>query len=151
MGQTMLFFFWARNWWMNESGIQTSCCPDHSKKLKRLQNNGSFGLDLKLLTLIITHIHFWIEFLREAHWCKLRSLHASSKQSKVYSLKHQATPTMTLEEVQVRHKKEIKAFDLEKRAQLKKAKATAGKGKKGKEVLTEWGISLLMTLFVITK
>jgi hypothetical protein len=44
---------------------------------------------------------------------------------------------MTLEEVQIRHRKEIKALDGEKRAQLKKVKATAGKGKKGKEVLTE--------------
>jgi hypothetical protein len=46
-------------------------------------------------------------------------------------------PAMTLEEVQARHRKEIKALDGEKRAQLKKAKATAGKGKKAKEVMTE--------------
>jgi OTU domain-containing protein 6 len=39
------------------------------------------------------------------------------------------------EEVTARHKKELKALDGEKRAALKKAKTTAGKGKKAKDVL----------------
>ncbi|CAB9528828.1 OTU domain-containing protein 6B [Seminavis robusta] len=44
---------------------------------------------------------------------------------------------MTLEETQARHRKELKALDGEKRSALKKAKGTAGKGKKGKEKLAE--------------
>lgn len=40
-----------------------------------------------------------------------------------------------MEEVRSRHKKELKAFETEKRQAAKKAKATSGKGKKGKEVL----------------
>ena len=45
--------------------------------------------------------------------------------------------TMSLEETQARHKKEIKALDGEKRSQLKKTKQTAGKGKKAKDKLAE--------------
>jgi hypothetical protein len=41
----------------------------------------------------------------------------------------------TREELEVRHRKELKALDGEKRAALKKTKATAGKGKKGKDLL----------------
>ena len=44
---------------------------------------------------------------------------------------------MSLEEIQARHRKEIKALDGEKRATLKKTKATAGKGKKAKDMLAE--------------
>jgi len=44
---------------------------------------------------------------------------------------------MSLEETQARHRKELKALDGEKRASLKKAKTTAGKGKKAKDKLTE--------------
>jgi hypothetical protein len=44
---------------------------------------------------------------------------------------------MSLEETQTRHRKELKALDGEKRADLKKTKATAGKGKKAKEKLAE--------------
>jgi hypothetical protein len=40
---------------------------------------------------------------------------------------------MSKEEVESRHKKELKAFDGEKRAALKKTKAL--KGKKGKEAI----------------
>ena len=39
------------------------------------------------------------------------------------------------EDIEARHKKELKAFDTEKRAAIKKVKGTAGKGKKGKELL----------------
>ena len=39
------------------------------------------------------------------------------------------------DDVAARHKKEIKAFEAEKRTALKKIKGTAGKGKKGKELL----------------
>lgn len=42
-----------------------------------------------------------------------------------------------MEEIQARHRKELKALDGEKRASLKKTKATAGKGKKAKEMLAE--------------
>jgi hypothetical protein len=41
----------------------------------------------------------------------------------------------TVEEVTARHRKEIKALDGALRAELKKCKTTAGKGKKAKEVL----------------
>jgi hypothetical protein len=41
-----------------------------------------------------------------------------------------------MEEVQSRHRKEVKAWDGEKRAALKKAKAL--KGKKGKETLERY-------------
>lgn len=44
---------------------------------------------------------------------------------------------MSTEEIEARHRKEIKALDGEKRATLKKTKATTGKGKKGKEKLAE--------------
>ena len=44
---------------------------------------------------------------------------------------------MSSDEVQARHRKELKALDGEKRATLKKTKATAGKGKKAKEKLAE--------------
>jgi len=37
--------------------------------------------------------------------------------------------------MEARHKKELKAFEGEKRSALKKIKGTAGKGKKGKEAL----------------
>lgn len=40
-----------------------------------------------------------------------------------------------MEEIKSRHQKELKAFDGEKRAALKKVKNTAGKGKKGKEMM----------------
>lgn len=47
-----------------------------------------------------------------------------------------------MDEVKARHKKEIKAFESEKRIALKKVKGTSGKGKKGKEALevaeAEW-------------
>jgi hypothetical protein len=43
--------------------------------------------------------------------------------------------TMTAE-LEVRHKKELKALDTDKRAALKKIKGTAGKGKKAKDLLT---------------
>ena len=39
------------------------------------------------------------------------------------------------DEVKSRHNKEIKTLEGEKRAELKKAKGTAGKGQKAKEVL----------------
>lgn len=39
------------------------------------------------------------------------------------------------DEIEARHKKEQKALDGAKRSALKKAKATAGNSKKGKEVL----------------
>jgi len=41
------------------------------------------------------------------------------------------------DEIKTKHKKEIKAFESEKRNALKKVKGTAGKGKKGKEKLEE--------------
>lgn len=40
-----------------------------------------------------------------------------------------------MDDLKARHKKELKALDGEKRNQLKKTKATAGKGKKGKDAL----------------
>uniref|UniRef100_A0A7S2EVU4 OTU domain-containing protein n=1 Tax=Trieres chinensis TaxID=1514140 RepID=A0A7S2EVU4_TRICV len=40
-----------------------------------------------------------------------------------------------MEEAKSRHKKELKALEGEKRSALKKAKSTAGKGKKGKEAM----------------
>jgi len=40
-----------------------------------------------------------------------------------------------MEEAETRHRKELKALDGEKRAALRKAKGTGGKGKKGKESL----------------
>jgi hypothetical protein len=46
-----------------------------------------------------------------------------------------AAESTTIEEVTARHRKEIKALDGELRAALKKAKSTAGKGKKAKEVM----------------
>lgn len=49
---------------------------------------------------------------------------------------------MSLEETHAIHRKEVKALDGEKRATLKKTKATAGKGKKGKEKLSEWVFSV---------
>lgn len=39
-------------------------------------------------------------------------------------------------EIKTRHNKELKALEGEKRAALKKAKSTAGKGPKAKELLT---------------
>ncbi|GKY94454.1 hypothetical protein MPSEU_000411300 [Mayamaea pseudoterrestris] len=42
---------------------------------------------------------------------------------------------MSADEVKTRHNKELKALEGEKRAELKKAKGTAGKGQKGKEIL----------------
>ena len=42
-----------------------------------------------------------------------------------------------MEEMQARHKKEVKTLDGEKRSQVKKTKQTAGKGKKAKEKLAE--------------
>lgn len=47
-------------------------------------------------------------------------------------------PNMALEsreETEARHRKELKALDGEKRAAVKKAKATGGKGKKAKDLL----------------
>lgn len=44
---------------------------------------------------------------------------------------------MSSEEIEAGHRKELKALEGEKRATLKKTKATAGKGKKGKEKLAE--------------
>ena len=41
----------------------------------------------------------------------------------------------SIDEVTARHRKEIKALDGALRAELKKAKTTAGKGKKAKEFL----------------
>jgi hypothetical protein len=41
----------------------------------------------------------------------------------------------SISEVTARHRKEIKAADGANRAELKKAKTTAGKGKKAKEVM----------------
>jgi hypothetical protein len=41
----------------------------------------------------------------------------------------------TVDEVSARHRKEIKAADGAYRAELKKAKTTAGKGKKAKEFM----------------
>ena len=41
----------------------------------------------------------------------------------------------TMDDLKAKHKKELKALDGEKRNQLKKTKATAGKGKKGKDAL----------------
>ena len=41
----------------------------------------------------------------------------------------------TMDELRARHKKELKALEGEKRNHLKKTKATAGKGRKGKEAL----------------
>ena len=41
----------------------------------------------------------------------------------------------TMDDLKAKQKKELKALDGEKRNQLKKTKATAGKGKKGKEAL----------------
>ena len=46
-----------------------------------------------------------------------------------------ANPNATMDDLKAKHKKELKALDGEKRNQLKKTKATAGKGKKGKEAL----------------
>ena len=40
-----------------------------------------------------------------------------------------------MEEIKARQQKELKAFEGEKRAGLKKIKNTAGKGKKGKEMM----------------
>lgn len=42
-----------------------------------------------------------------------------------------------MEDLQAKHKKELKTFESDKRIALKKIKGTAGKGKKGKEVLAE--------------
>ena len=42
---------------------------------------------------------------------------------------------MSEEEIKSRHSKELKALEGEKRAQLKKAKGTAGKGQKAKDIL----------------
>jgi len=42
-----------------------------------------------------------------------------------------------MDEIKARQKKEIKAFESEKRIALKKVKGTAGKGKKGKQALEE--------------
>ena len=50
----------------------------------------------------------------------------------VHFFKH---PNATMDDLKAKHKKELKALDGEKRNQLKKTKATAGKGKKGKEAL----------------
>ena len=47
-----------------------------------------------------------------------------------------ANPNATMDDLKAKHKKELKALDGEKRNQLKKTKATAGKGKKGKEALS---------------
>lgn len=44
---------------------------------------------------------------------------------------------MSLEEIQARHRKDLKALDGEKRTEMKKTKSTAGKGKKAKEKLAE--------------
>lgn len=46
----------------------------------------------------------------------------------------------TKDEMVLRHKKELKSLDGERRAALKKTKSTAGKGKKGKEILTRYVI-----------
>ena len=48
---------------------------------------------------------------------------------------HFPTVNATMDDLKAKHKKELKALDGEKRNQLKKTKATAGKGKKGKEAL----------------
>lgn len=42
-----------------------------------------------------------------------------------------------MEELQSKHKKELKQFETDKRIALKKVKGTAGKGKKGKEALAK--------------
>ena len=42
-----------------------------------------------------------------------------------------------MEEIQAKHKKEIKEYEKNKRIALKKVKASAGKGKKGKEKMEE--------------
>lgn len=42
-----------------------------------------------------------------------------------------------MEELQTKHKKELKQFETDKRIALKKVKGTAGKGKKGKEALAK--------------
>lgn len=42
-----------------------------------------------------------------------------------------------MEEIQAKHKKELKDFDRDKRAALKHVKTTSGKGKKAKEKLEE--------------
>lgn len=42
------------------------------------------------------------------------------------------------DEIEARHKKELKALETEKRAAIKKVKGTAGKGKKAKELLAEY-------------
>jgi hypothetical protein len=46
------------------------------------------------------------------------------------------TSTYTMEELNAKHNKDLKALDGEKRAAIKKVKGTAGKGKKLKDLLT---------------
>jgi hypothetical protein len=41
------------------------------------------------------------------------------------------------DEIRSRHTKELKALEGEKRAELKKAKGTSGKGQKAKEILAK--------------
>ena len=55
-------------------------------------------------------------------------------QSACHAILHQ-NPTVTMDDLKAKHKKELKTLDGEKRNQLKKTKATAGKGKKGKDAL----------------
>ena len=45
------------------------------------------------------------------------------------------TVLVTMDDLKAKHKKDLKALDGDKRNQLKKTKATAGKGKKGKDAL----------------
>ena len=52
-----------------------------------------------------------------------------------------------MEDVQARHKKELKALDGEKRAQIKKTKQTAGKGKKAKDKLAEYVLYYYCSVF----
>lgn len=58
----------------------------------------------------------------------LLQTHLWTTRSTVYS-------SIMTAEIEARHKKELKAFDTEKRTALKKIKGTAGKGKKGKELI----------------
>jgi len=51
-------------------------------------------------------------------------------------LSNRSTMT-TREALESAHRKELKALEGEKRAAIKKAKGTAGKGKKGKQIVAE--------------
>ena len=52
------------------------------------------------------------------------------------------------EDVEQRHRKELKNWEGEKRAALKKTKATAGKGKKGKDAVAAYVVILCVCVCV---